>query len=276
MFQDLLKAVGGKGHENAKLLEKQPNKEPGHNEVFQKNAVCQCDLTYWPANPRGYKYLLGLVDVVDRSYDAEPLRFKTGTHIVEAFKRIFERNYIKPNFKILQCDPGAEFMNNQMKEYFNNKGISIRYGRTGRSNQQGSIEYMNKVVAKVLNSKMTLNELAEGKRDIKWTDGLRILIKKLNDDYKGEEKKISHFLEDVKRWKKKPLLKVGDMVHAPLEEPRDALTSKKFHGNFKTGELRYEKEKRKIVNVLLLPNSYPRYVLEGLPKVSFSSSELQY
>jgi transposase InsO family protein len=143
---------------NLKLLKPPKQKEVGSfNYVVTPNAVCQADLTFWP-NDHGYQYLLSIVDVVDRSIDAEPLRTKTSIAIKDGFDKIFARNYVKPTFRILQTDPGSEFKNATIKEYFNDKNIVMRYGRTGRHNQQAIIEYYNGVIGKTLNTKMRLSE----------------------------------------------------------------------------------------------------------------------
>ena len=277
MYKRLQESIGvDNKNDNLKLLKAPKETNEGSFKPLREGAIAQTDLTYWP-NDDGYLYLLTIVDTVSRAIDAEPLRTKSSVAIRNAFNKIFARNYIKPTFKILQCDPGSEFQNGMIRSYFNGKNISIRYGRTGRHNAQAIIEYYNGVIGKVVGNKMSLSEIETSKVNKRWRRDIPKLIQTLNEEFKKEEKPLQDFLGDVKKpnYKEgKKLLKVGDMVHVKLEQPANIVTEKRFTGRWRVGDLRWTKTKKKIVNVLLLPNSYPRYVVEGLPHSSFSRSEL--
>ena len=74
----------------------------------------------------------------------------------------------------------------------------------------------------------------------------------------------------------KPKYKVNDLVNVLLEEPQTILGKKQPTKNFRMGDLRLEKKKRKILKVLYYsgPNSY-RYLVDGLPGASYTEQELK-
>jgi hypothetical protein len=74
----------------------------------------------------------------------------------------------------------------------------------------------------------------------------------------------------------KPKYKVNDLVNVLLEEPLTILGKKQPTKNFRMGDLRLEKKKRKILKVLYYsgPNHY-RYLVDGLPGASYTEQELK-
>ena len=74
----------------------------------------------------------------------------------------------------------------------------------------------------------------------------------------------------------KPKYKVGDLVNVLLEEPQTILGKKQPTKNFRMGDLRLEKKKRKVLKLLYYsgPNHY-RYLIEGLPNASYTEQELK-
>ena len=87
------------------------------------------------------------------------------------------------------------------------------------------------------------------------------------DDYPIEEQIYTQI---------KPKYKVGDLVNVLLEEPRTMLDKKQPTKNFRMGELRLEKKKRKILKVLYYsgPNHY-RYLVDGLPGARYTEQEIK-
>src|SRR5687768_3329336 len=82
MHKRLQQAIGvDTTDDKLKLLQApKKDKDVGSHQVLTANAVCQTDITYWPSD-HGYKYLLTIVDNVDRSIDAEPLKAKDSVAI---------------------------------------------------------------------------------------------------------------------------------------------------------------------------------------------------
>ena len=82
--------------------------------------------------------------------------------------------------------------------------------------------------------------------------------------------------EQMKYTQIKPKYKVNDLVNVLLEEPQTILGKKQPTKNFRVGDLRLEKKKRKILKVLYYsgPNHY-RYLVDGLPNASYTEQELK-
>ena len=96
---------------------------------------------------------------------------------------------------------------------------------------------------------------------------------------KSKNKKTIKYIDDENEQVYKvinPKYKVGDLVNVLLEEPRTMNNKKQPTKFFRMGDLRLEKKKRKIIQVLYYngPNPY-RYLIEGLPNASFTEQELK-
>jgi transposase InsO family protein len=64
---------------------------------------------------RGYRYILTVIDVFSRKGWALPLKTKSGSDIVKAFRKIFQSATTPPH--TLQTDQGKEFLNHQFQSY---------------------------------------------------------------------------------------------------------------------------------------------------------------
>lgn len=74
----------------------------------------------------------------------------------------------------------------------------------------------------------------------------------------------------------KPKYKEGDLVNVLLQEPHTMTGKKQSTKQWRMGDLRLEKKKRKVLKVLYYsgPNPY-RYLIEGLPNASYTEQELK-
>ena len=74
----------------------------------------------------------------------------------------------------------------------------------------------------------------------------------------------------------KPKFKVGQMVNVLYEEPHAMTGKKQPSKNFRMGDLRLEKKKRKVLKVLYYsgPVKY-RYLIEGLNNASYTEEEIK-
>jgi hypothetical protein len=115
-------------------------------DVFERNNTHQIDLLYLP-DDKGYKYALVCVDLAYPRYiGVEKLKNKKPEAVKSALLEIYKKykKYLKlPD--ILECDQGSEFKGDFM-EYFNKKGLYIRYKKTGRHRQQACVEAVNGVL----------------------------------------------------------------------------------------------------------------------------------
>ena len=91
---------------------------------------------------------------------------------------------------------------------------------------------------------------------------------------------IKQFVENKKKetiYKTiKPKYKIGDLVNVLLQVPLNALGKKQNTTNFRMGDYRLDKKKRKVLAVLCYAGttSY-RYLIEGLPNASYTEQELK-
>ena len=99
-------------------------------DVDLPNAVHQADLLFLPHDklPRGkkiFKYALTVVDIASRFKAAEPLTSKDSSEVSRAFRKIYKGPLKWP--KILQVDPGREFMGTVTEE-MKKHDVRIRRG----------------------------------------------------------------------------------------------------------------------------------------------------
>ena len=226
----------------------------------------QADLLMLPTTSEGYKYLLTVVDLWSDEIDVRPLKNKSSENVLKAMKSILKGKHINDAAKI-RTDNGTEFKG-EFHKYFYDNGILHSKSLPYRHKQTGSIENVNKLLGRFLNSYMSTNRTHE------WTDiNLPNLVKELNNirkrpdenpytyDYAGVKTLISKYNE-------------GDIVIRRLDHPIDENNNPIKDSKFRTGDLRYDKfQPRKITKILYYPQNI-RYMLEGLPQVSYTEDEL--
>ena len=233
---------------------------------IQDNSL-QADLLYLPKTDEGYKYLLTVTDLWSQEIDARPLKNRTSKTVLDAFQDIIENGKHINGLVKLRTDNGSEFKK-EFHKYFYENGILHTYSLPYRHKQTGSIESVNKLIGRFLNTYMSTNKTNN------WTDiDLPKLIKKLNKIRKIEdEDPFSYIHAPPKTIISK--YEIGDVVYRKLDRPIDENNNPiKEHG-FRVGDLRYDKfQPRKIVNIVYYPQNV-RYMLEGLDNVSYTEDEL--
>lgn len=70
----------------------------------------------------GYRFLLTVIDIFSRFAWVRPLKTKSGEHVAEAFKDIFQEGRIP---KRIQTDQGKEFENRHVRALFNQHNIEL-------------------------------------------------------------------------------------------------------------------------------------------------------
>jgi hypothetical protein len=242
---------------------------------FKPNFTNQCDLLHLPTAKGGYKYLLVVVDDYSRKFDAEPMKQKTSDACLNAFKKLYERGLLKEP-KMLELDAGTEF-HGAVKDYFENKGIKIRFAMTNRHRQQGLVESRNNILGKVFNSIMNLKELKTNKTAVDWYKSaadFRHLIMLINQHIKYKPKDDGNddvpFATDENR----NLLPIDTKVLVTLDYPIDIANEKRQHGKFRTGDIRWNKQPKTIEWIVLKPNSPPMYRVAG-EKILRTRQQLQ-
>ena len=263
------------------LLEKKPStiyksvtkipkkvKKYASHQSYQDNACVQADLLYLP-HDRGFKYLLTCIDTYDNDLDFEPLKARSQNDVLNGFKKIFKRKYLKiPYF--LQTDKGSEF-GSKITSWFKNRKTYHRISRVGRHNQQAPIEHLNKNIGQILNGIMMNEEITTGNKCnswVKYIDKLRIVLNKEMHKREPDVFKLSSPYTNC------PLFKIGSKVRVKMEQPADYLTGKRLHGKFRVGDLRFEIQPRKITNMFIKPGAPVMYAVDGYSN-AFYPEELQ-
>ena len=227
-----------------------------------KNGTHQADLIFLPTD-NGYRYALVVVDLHSGLTDARPLKSKEPVEVTAAIKEIYNSKWLSVPYRI-ETDPGSEFKG-EFKKYFENEGVSLRYGVAGRHRQQSVVENRNGIIGEVLNLRMAGLEQISGQTSRHWVYFLPFVIKAINTSLpKPSSKRYEKRLTSNKfpyEIGGKPMLKAGTKVRVLLEQPKDYVTGDRLQGNFRKGDQRWETEPRKIIRVLSPPDQPVMYLV---------------
>jgi transposase InsO family protein len=275
-FQNILQNLAGDTKYTSIERYKYPKVK---NETFPKrNYNEMADLLMLPKSESsnkkdcGYSYLLTMVDIWSNYCDMEPLKTKTAKETLEAMLRIFKRHYLDPPSASLITDNGGEFKE-VFDKWLKDHDILHRFTKPDRHKQLGNIENLNRLVGKIIMTYLTNQEMENDKPCTDWVPLIPKIREQLND-IKTHPKDKDPFTTPMNisklNLKTPPKYKVGDLVHYVIEKPDDG----KF-GAFRSGDRRYSKDVKKIKFVLIYssPNPY-RYLLDGVPNVSYAEAEL--
>lgn len=233
------------------------------------------DLLALPETKKGFKYLLVVVDLATDAFDIEPLKKKEPAEVLDAFKKITKRKYLKIPYASIRTDGGSEFKG-VFHKWLLSEGVLHKLALPNRHKQMANVEALNKQLGRIFNGYMNQKEIKIGKTYKEWDDIIKLVRTDLNEYRK---KKMFRELEDqpkfslVKAGKAK--YKIGDMVYNKLDWAEDALGKKQPTPQFREGDYRYSQKPQKIVKVLYMNDKpYYRYLLDGIPNASYSENEL--
>jgi hypothetical protein len=246
----------------------------------EANYNMMCDLLMLPMTPQKYRYLLVVVDLYTDKFDMEPLKSKEPSEVLSAFKKMFKRGYIKKPYASMQTDGGSEFKG-VFSKYLYDNSILHKEAKKGRHSQMANVERLNRTLGRLLNGLMNKKERETDKVFTKWTDFLGDIRTKLNayrttrrNDNIEKEPTVRRVAKEFNQQIKQPKFKVGDMVKYKLDVPENSL-GKELDGKFREGDSRISKTARKILTVTATTGMIPyRYILEGMPHVSYTESQL--
>ena len=243
-----------------------------------KNYNYMADLLHLPTTSDGYKYLFVMVDLATKEFDVEPMKNKTSKETLQSMKNIFKRDYLKPPKASIRTDNGTEFMK-EFDEYLKKKKIFHSVSMPYRHTQLSMVERLNKELGYLLNHYMNSKEEETDEEYKEWTDILDIIREDLNKIREKKapytEKTVFEHKDTPMNLKNEPKYKKNDIVHYYLDYPENALGKKQPTDKFRTGDYRWSKQSKKIVNVLYYSGDIPyRYMLDGMPYVSFTENQL--
>ena len=269
---------------------------------YRREANCNfmLDLLFLPTAKYGMKFLLVCLDIATRKFDIEPIKDKTSTIVLKAFKKMIKRQYISlPKYSVI-TDGGSEFKG-LFQDFMFNESIFHKTTVRGRHKQLALIDNLIGQLSKIFNDYMNMKEVETGKVYKNWTEIIPIVREELN---KIREVKLpsnnefdDRFVNDIREVKKvtynkktgdkietiekefiKPKYKVGQLVYVLLDHPKNALGKNQSSGQFRMGDVRITNDRYEITEIVYMNgNKGPvhRYIVDGFRHVSFSESELR-
>ena len=255
------------------VIEKKFNKVKD-NVPHVKHYNYMADLIQLPETKKGYKYLLVVVDIGIDIFDIEPVKNNDSKSVLDAFKKMFKRKYIKKPYASIRTDGGAEFKKEFTKFLYDNS-ILHKTAEPYRHKQMSNVESLNKTLGRLFNGYMSYREKESGEIYKEWDDVINIIRTDLNEFRKKPEQDRFTEIYPVPEYTI-PKYKVGDLVYYRLDYPENALGNKQPTPNFRVGDYRWHMTATKINKVLFYSGDVPiRYILNNKPNVSYAESELK-
>lgn len=271
LYDEIFKSLNIKDDNLIKELTKIPrDRKLLKHKATDKDYNHQIDVLFFP-NDNGYKYCLSAIDVATRLGEAEPLKKKDSKSVYNALMKIYKRKVLNLPI-LLNVDDGSEFKG-IFKKKINDDNVVLIRKKAGRSRGQAVVEYLNLVIGKSIMLKQKTNEEVHKQEFYNWVSDLPKIIKAYNKFIINKEKEIfkkTGLTRKERQYKEYKIeleenaYDVGDMVYVQLDKP--------FNYKFRAGDLRYEKEPRKIKH-FLFGKPYG-YIVEGYPNTVYSGEML--
>ena len=246
------------------------------NNIFEPFILHQADILYLPTSQFGFKYCLVCVDVYNSKIDAVALKEKTSKAIVKGLEKIYLEHNILELPITIQFDNGTEFNNNDVKKLMKKWETNIKFTLTNRHRQNGVVEKANNRIGSLILKFQAENEILTQKKMTAWHTHLPIFINFLNEQNKIKPNKYNP-LEDVAgNADVIELLNIGDEVHKILDYPIRANDNKRVGSDFRSGDIRFSKDKFKIIHIILNPKMPVLYMLNKLNEPNKIDSSVAY
>jgi hypothetical protein len=276
------KKASVKNNELSKLYQR-PIKETGKNmpefHILEPNYLQNCDTLYMPEDTykgKKYKYLLVVTDVYSKKMDAEPYtNLKQDSHeVLDALKKIYKRGIVKYP-KILVFDNGNENGDTYLKKYLYEHKINMRFMLPGRYRQISSVKASKRKLASILFRFMANEELLTGEVSRNWVPEVPDLVEAINENLPPPNNDIPEKLLSTKFSGK--MLPIGARVRVLLDRPRDTVKGNLMSGTFRSTDIRWDPNVRRIENILLKPGCVPLYIVsdDGDKLVARTKNQLQ-
>jgi len=268
------------------------------------------DILHLPTDSFGFCKLLVIVDIATDLFDIEKMKGETADETLKAYYKILNRGIIKQPYASMLTDGGSSFKGSFHK-YLYDHGIDHRVARVGRHHQLSNVDSLCRQLGDLFNGIMNKKEAETGKTSKAWVNAIDDVREKLNtyrrkrgvnipDDIttyeypifdptveakitlkktktkRGDANTDDHPTDGIKYKMIKAKYKEGDLVNVLFQEPHAMTGAKQNTPQFRMGDLRLEKKKRKVLKVLYYsgPNPY-RYLIEGLNGASYTEQELK-
>ena len=246
------------------------------NNIYEPFILHQCDILYLPTSQFGFKYCLVCVDVYNSKMDAVALKDRNSKSIVKGLETIYLNHKILELPITIQFDNGSEFNNKDVKKLLKKWETNIKYTLTNRHRQNSIVEKANNKLGSLILKFQAENEIIKKKKSTAWHLYLNKFIEFLNKRITKNTNKYNPF-EDVAGNKDFiEILNIGDKVHKVLDFPIRANDDKRVGSNFRSGDIRFSKDKFKIMNIILNPKMPVLYMLNKLDKPNKIDSSVAY
>ena len=246
------------------------------NNIFEPFILHQAHIFYLLTSQFGYKYCLVCVDVYNSKMDAVALKEKSSNAIVRGLKSIYLDNNILELPITIQFDSGKEFNNKEVKQLMKKLETNIKYTLTNRHRQNSIVEKANYKLGSLVLKFQAQNELLTKKKSTAWHKHLPKFVEFINSKIKKNTNKYDP-LADVSGNKDMiEILSIGDSVHKILDYPIRANDDKRVGSTFRGGDIRWSKDKFKIMKIILNPKMPVMYMLNKLDKPNKIDGSVAY
>ena len=236
------------------------------NNIYKPFILHQADILFLPTSQFGFKYCLVCVDVYNSKIDAVAIKDKNSNTIVKALEKIYVENEILELPITIQFDNGKEFNNKEVKSLMKKLETNIKFTLTNRHRQNAVVEKANKRLGSLILKFQAENELIKKKKSTAWHIHLPKLIEFLNNNVKVNTNKYDPYADVAGNKEFIELLSIGDLVHKILDYPIRANDDKRVGSTFRSGDIRWTKDKFKIIHIILNPKMPVMYMLNKLDK----------
>ena len=234
------------------------------NNIFEPFILHQCDILYLPTSQFGFKYCLVCVDVYNSKIDAVALKEKTSKAIVKGLETIYLDHNILELPITIQFDNGTEFNNKDVKKLMKKWTTNIKFTLTNRHRQNGVVEKANNRIGSLILKYQAENELITKKKTTAWHTYLPKFIDFLNKQNKVQTNKYNPLADVAGNKDMIEMLNIGDSVHKILDYPIRAHDEKRVGNSFRSGDIRFSKDKFKIMHIILNPKIPVLYMINKL------------
>ena len=249
-----------------------------YDSATEPNAIHQMDLLELPRDPSGAHYCLVVVDLATRHVALRALKAKAARNVSAALQDIYDTDPDMSQPQRMEVDAGTEFKG-AVAEYLRESGTMIRVGEPGRHQQQGLAEHINGLIGRAIMIRQAGQELLTNKGSKEWVSDLPEIEKALNERLERDPPEQEAEYIPPANQEDGDILPEGTLVRRKLDRPQDVLGNVLSPGGGAThrraGDPTYETKPRKIETIIFKPGMSVRYLLEGLPNVSYGRYELQ-
>jgi hypothetical protein len=235
------------------------------------------DILILPKTKKGYSMLLVCVDLWSKSFDIEPLKNKDAKTVLNAFKEMINRPYIKftnKSYSLVVDNDGA--FKGEFQNYLYNQNVYKKTTEPYRHKTMGLVEAYNKQIGRVLNLYMNQKEKEFQKPYNEWTDIIDYVRTEYNKERLREDGNPRTDIYKSYDLLTKPKFQENDIVYVKSEIPLNALGKKQEDlMRFRVGDYRFIEVPKRIVKVIPFRGDVKfRYIVEGKPNVSYTEDEL--